>query len=282
MSRRSLNRYLDSCPAFVRNLETRLHPLMSAIIANAAAIVAQLTVEERAPADRTLLIYNGIDPAGPGCDATTRERVRAALGASEDETVLCMVGNLIAYKGHRDLIEACSRLVDRPKWRLLVVGADQDGLEVGLREMCAASGLLSRVAFLGFRSDVPELLAASDIGVLASHEEGLPNAILEYMKAALPVVATDVGGVGELVVAGYTGLVVPPRSPERLADALRTLLEDRDLRGRLGQAGRERVVQEFSLTRTVRDYEAVYDAVAAGAPVATVLDRGRPLTQGKG
>ena len=103
------------------------------------------------------------------------------------------------------------------------------------------------MALLGERADVPELLAAADVFVLSSASEGAPLSILEAMAAGLPVVASNVGGIAELVEDGVTGLLVPPADPVRLAQALARVLDDRDLRQRLGTAGRARARERFDL-----------------------------------
>jgi glycosyltransferase involved in cell wall biosynthesis len=115
------------------------------------------------------------------------------------------------------------------------------------------------VVFAGHRTDVPEILQALDIFVLPSNWEGLPNAVLEAMAAGLPVVATRVGGVPEVVVEGQTGILVPPRDPNALADALLTLLRDPNLRRRMGQAGRQRVQEYFSVDQMVSKTETLYE-----------------------
>jgi glycosyltransferase involved in cell wall biosynthesis/uncharacterized membrane protein len=119
-------------------------------------------------------------------------------------------------------------------------------------------GLSARVELLGERNDVPELLASSDLFVLSSRSEGLPVSVLEAMAASLPVVATDVGGVGELVVHGTTGLLVPPGDAGTLGKALERLLRERNLRRRLGTAARRRAEHEFDLPRWLRAHVDLY------------------------
>ncbi len=111
--------------------------------------------------------------------------------------------------------------------------------------------------------DTPQLLALMDIAVLPSLEEGFPNAVLEAMAAGKPVVATRVGGVPEAVVHGETGLLVPPKDPEALAEAICWLLEHPTEAARFGEAGRRRVTERFELTGMVRQYEAVYERLVA-------------------
>jgi glycosyltransferase involved in cell wall biosynthesis len=138
-----------------------------------------------------------------------------------------------------------------------------------LQEASARLGLQHQVMWLGRRADVPSLLAASDIGVLASHEEGFSNAVLEAMAAGLPMVATAVGGNSEAVLDGETGILVPPHDPTALGQAIACLAMDQARARRLGDAGRERVATQFSLRRCVALYDRVF---------STLIARGEPST----
>ena len=124
-------------------------------------------------------------------------------------------------------------------------------------------GLEDRVHLVGERTDIPEILAASDIFVLPSRWEGLPLTIIEAMMAGLPVVASQVGGVPELVEEGKSGFLVEPRNPHRLAEALSPLLDDPELRFRLGQAGRQRALAHFPLDRMLNTYRTLYTELLA-------------------
>jgi glycosyltransferase involved in cell wall biosynthesis len=128
-------------------------------------------------------------------------------------------------------------------------------------------GLQNRIRFLGERADVPDLLRASDMGILASHEEGFSNAILESMAAGLPMVVTNVGGNAEAIVDGHSGLVVPPGNPPALADAIMRLVEDSPLALALGTRARQRVHAHFSTKACVDRYEALYTGLLAGRAV---------------
>lgn len=252
VSRRSLNDYQAKHPALAR-LEHALHGCMRALLGNSAAVTAQL-VEEGAPKDRVHLIHNGIDLARfEGRRA--RETVRADLGTAEDAVVLACVANLIPYKGHEDLIDALARVPRAPAWELWCAGRD-DGIGEALAARAADLG--GRVKFLGARNDVPDLLAAADLGVLASHEEGFPNAVLEAMASRLPVVATRAGGIPEAVDDGKTGLLVPVRSPAELGAALARLIADPAARRAMGEAGRARVEAEFALDACAAAYARLY------------------------
>jgi len=148
-------------------------------------------------------------------------------------------------------------------WKLFIVGRD-DGIGDDLRAQAVAAGLDRNVVFLGARKDIPALLSACDIGLLCSHEEGFSNAILEGMAAGLPMVVTEVGGNPEAVLNGETGLVVPPRSPRQLADAIVRLAGDQALRARFGAEAKRRVAENFTLDRCAERYGSLYRALLSG------------------
>ena len=183
-----------------------------------------------------------------------------------------LVANLIAYKGHADLLQALGRVRDDlPEgWVLLCAGRD-DGPGDDLKAAATALGIGGGVRWLGERSDVPTLLACADIGLLCSHQEGFSNSILEGMAAGLPMIVTDVGGNPESVVDGVTGMVAPPRDPRALGDAILALARDPERRKAMGEAGRRRAVESFSLEACVARYERLYDTLNSN-------DR-RPVTE---
>ncbi len=246
MSRRSLAAYQAKRPLLAR-IERWLHGRMDAVIGNSDAIARELATEG-VPPEKLRTIRNGIDLA-------RFDRPQAGTGTP---LTLLIVANLIGYKGHADLIDALALARDAlPDWQLLCAGRD-DGLEASLVARAAAAGIGKRVRFLGPREDVPALMATADVAVLASHEEGFPNAAIEAMAAGLPLVATRVGGVPEAAVDGETALLVPPRDPAALAHAIRRLAGDVELRHRLGMAGRERVHRHFGLDTCVLAYRDLY------------------------
>lgn len=267
MSRRSLNNYQKS--AAVRWTERRLHRSMQAVLGNSRKVVEQLR-DEGVPPDRLGLIYNGFDCsayANSGGPAVHRAR----LGIAADAFVMCIVANLIPYKGHHELIAALGLAAPKlpPHWWLLVAGRD-DGIGGALKEQATQLGLQDRISFLGARDDIPAILGASDVGLLCSHEEGFSNAILEGMASGLPMIVTDVGGNAEAVVDGVTGLVVPARDPVRLADAIVRLASDVALRQRFGDAGRLRVIEHFGLQPFVHGHDQLYRDLLDGKRVSDI------------
>jgi len=184
-------------------------------------------------AERTVVIHNAV-----ALEDAPRAR------HENDPPVLVSVGRLQAPK---DFITLTRALVLLPagSFEAVIVGdgRDRPAVEAELQRL----GLRDRVRLAGERYDVPELLAQSDVFVLSSLSEGLPVSVLEAMAAELPVVASRVGGVPELVVEGRTGFLVAPENPAALAGALQPLVEDAELRRRLGAAGRVRVETQFNV-----------------------------------
>lgn len=200
---------------------------------------------------------------GPGQAATRR----AELGIAPEDTVVVTVARLVWFKGLETLIDACALLHQRwPRLRLVIVG---DGpLRAALEQRVADRGASGHVIFAGERSDVPEMLGAADIFALSSVSEGMPISILEAMAARLPVVATSVGGIPELIGAGETGLLVPARDPDAFAAALDKLVAAPALRRSMGAAGRHRLDGVFSAAAMVRRTAALYAALLRSDPPA--------------
>lgn len=269
MSRRSLNVYQRGHPILSR-VERWLHRWLTAALGNSQAVVTQL-MEEGIPANRLGLIYNGID-VSQFDHLPARTVIRSSLSLEQDALTLAIVANLIPYKGHRNLLEALGIIRGQlPRdWVLLCVGTD-NGIGPDLRAYTKSLNLESHVHWLGERHDVPEILHASDIGLVSSHQEGFSNSVLEGMAAGLPMVVTDVGGNGEAVVDGLNGLVVPSQNPQRLGEAIARLAGKPELRRRMGKAGRLRVRQEFEISHCVADYLLLYQGL--------MMDKRRPICE---
>ena len=211
-------------------------------------IFTTVSTEEAADARRLRIagnpvpIGNGRDPAIFRVNPAARAAVRAALGVPDATVVITAVSRLVRHKGYPELL-AAMREMPAELW---VVGerlASDHGED--MEPYFTAAAATARVRRLGYRADVADVLAASDIFVLPSHFEGLPMSVIEAMLCGLPVVATDIRGPREQVVEGETGLLVPPATVGPLAAALRRLVQDPDLRGRLGASGRARAVRLY-------------------------------------
>lgn len=266
MSRRSLRNYQSAYP-LLASAERLLHRRTFGVIGNSQGVVDQLR-EEVADACKVGLIHNGVELPAP-ISVAAGEAVRRSLGIAADAFVIAVVANLVAYKGHRDLIEALGRVQHRlpQPWKLLLIGRD-DGVGEGLRERAAALNISSNILWLGERSDVGNLLAASQIFVLPSHQEGFSNALLEAMAAGVAPVATAVGGNADAVADNENGLLVPAHDPEALGLAISRLANDQALRVRLAGAARQRVSQHFSLAACVGRYDRLYRALVEPYPAS--------------
>lgn len=220
----------------------------------AVAIGAEVARSFRAAYGRNpaRTIPNGVDTA-----AFQRPEARAAWRIAEgfgaDEVLIASVGRLDPQKNPLALIEAFAQV---PVGRLAMAG--EGSLMEAAREKAERLGVEERVRFLGVRADVAEMLSACDIFALASDWEGSPLAVLEAMAAGLPVVATAVGGVPELVEDGVTGILAPPGDVQALASALEALVGDPQRRREMGQAARERS-KRFEVSAMVEAYAALFE-----------------------
>jgi glycosyltransferase involved in cell wall biosynthesis len=214
------------------------------------------------PQDKVVVIPNGIEV--PDVEQPPGGRhARIELGLPTDQAVVGTVARLDPVKRLDVLLQALRSL---PDVYAVIIGDGPD--RARLVTLSEGLELTGRVHFPGQQRDVWPWLAAMDVFALPSDWEGMSNALLEAMAAGLPVVATAVGGTLDVVVEGVNGFLVPPRDPNALAQAITRLLDDPDLRQRMGQAGRERVLQHFSVEqmveRTQNLYEQLLDAKALG------------------
>ncbi len=211
-----------------------------------------IEVERIAP-ERITLIPNGIAGFEPGDGA----RIRRELGIDAEEAVIGSVGHLRREKAYEVLIEAAALLRDAGSPAAVLIAGE--GPERGrLESLISDRGLGGSVRLLGARSDVPDLLAALDVAVCCSDFEGGPLSVMEYMEAGLPVVASDVGGLPELVADGASGLLVSPRDPQGLAAALAVLIGNAGERRRMGDAGQRMRRERWSLEAWIARIEGLY------------------------
>jgi glycosyltransferase involved in cell wall biosynthesis len=210
--------------------------------------------------DQIRVVPNGVNTAALDA-ARPGPEVRRELGLPDQARVIGLVGRLDHWgKGHKELFAALASLKARYPIHALIVGGGRRQAEI--KQAAADLGLATEVHFLGSRRDVPDLLQALDIFVLPSYSEGLSLALLEAMAAGLPVIATRVGGNPELVTDGVTGLLIPPKDAEALAQALERLLADPSQAHTLGQNARSLVVANYSLERLAREINAIYAELA--------------------
>lgn len=203
--------------------------------------------------DRAVFVPNGIPSLPP---ASGRD-VRAELGIGATDPVVTTVGFLRQPKAMDILIEAAARIAPSfPALKILIVGegADRPVYEALIERL----GVQDTVKLLGLRSDVPDLLATSDVAVLSTNSEGSPLSVMEYMDAGLPVVATRVGGIPDLIEHGVHGLLVEPQDPAGLGDAIARVLGDPEEARRMGEQGRERRKREFDIDVMVENLQDLY------------------------
>jgi glycosyltransferase involved in cell wall biosynthesis len=203
------------------------------------------------------LIPNGVDLDACRTPSVSRARWRASEGLAEGDVVVANVASLTPQKDQALLIDAfCDAAAKHTGARLLVAG---EGPERGrLERKIAERGADRRVRLLGHRRDVVELLHASDVFALASRREGNPLSVMEAAAAGLPVVATVVGGVPDLVEQHVNGLLVPPGDREKLASALEAVMTSRRRRSRLGERAQAIAAERFDIRQTARAYERLY------------------------
>jgi glycosyltransferase involved in cell wall biosynthesis len=225
-----------------------------ALVAVSGATAADLRQTLGLASTAVTVIPNGV-PFREG----EREHVRQELGVAPNELLFVSVGNLYPVKGHMLLLKALASLHrsgrERP-WRLAIAGRGEE--EGPLRAYAAAEGLDGRVHLLGYRQDIPDILAAADLFVMPSLSEGLPLALVEAMSAGLPVVASEVGGIPEVVEHDHEALLVPAGEPEALAAALSRLMHDDAAREALGAAARRRALSDFGVRAMGDAYERLY------------------------
>jgi len=232
----------------------------------------QRDLEQWGVATHNVLVnYDGIDVQEFAATSSSRV-LRRELGLSDDHPLIGIVGRVAREKGIEEFIRAAHMVAqERPQARFLVVGSDNAEGRV-LEAYQALAGQLQisdRLFFTGFRSDVADVLHDLDVFVLASWMEACPNSVLEAMAAGTLVVATNVGGVPEMITDGETGLLVPPRDPAALAQGILTALSlPADRRASITQAARQRVGEVFSIERQVRSLAELY---------TTLLSRSRPV-----
>jgi glycosyltransferase involved in cell wall biosynthesis len=251
-----------------RFIERRALDAAHAVVVNAEAIGRDL-IAHGGDGYRIHTVHNGIDierlqPA----PVAGRAEALAALGlpAEPDSLFVTLLANLrLALKDHPTFLRAAQKVKAAvPQARFLLAGEGE--LLEPLQRLAAELGLAKDVIFTGPCTRVSELLSVSDVCVLSSVAEGFPNVIVEYMAASRPVVSTDVGGVAEAIVEGQTGYLVPPRDATRMADRIVSLLKDAPLRETMGRRGREIALARFSLQSQLERTEALYQALALGAP----------------
>jgi glycosyltransferase involved in cell wall biosynthesis len=235
------------------------------------ANVPYLTGKQSVPREKIEVIHNALDRDYGNRVRSGDSAIRGQFGLPDEIPVIVFVGNLLRHKGLHRVINVLCEMTDRP-WHLAVVGHGPE------RNRCerrlGAHGLSGRATFTGkvSGSEVERILSTADLLVLPSSTEGMPYVILEAMASSLPVVATGVYGIPEMVVDGETGILVQTDDTAGLGGALKLLLENPELRKQMGDAARLRFERMFTLDRQLARIETIYARLAGFAPVRSVSD----------
>lgn len=230
-------------------------PAADVVIVNSAGVREFAIKHEGVCPDRIHVIPNGIDPSRYDSSSQRQSILESAgLHNPRTTTIIGSVGRLTRQKGFDVLVNAFARL-KRPECHLLISGVGEEG--PALRKLCMKLGVQDHVGFVGYRRDIPRFLKGLDLYVHPARFEGMPNALLEAMAAACPIVATSVDGSMELIEDGIHGWLVPPEDPIALAEAIDVALSNRDEALRRGVAAKQRAVECFSLDAMITSWEGV-------------------------
>jgi glycosyltransferase involved in cell wall biosynthesis len=236
------------------------NPLTDAVEVNSKiggkAIVSDLGV----PSEKVELVRSGLDLAAFSA-STKRAKLRSELGLNDTHHLVTFIGRLRPVKGVEYGIKSFAAASEQHQnLRMALAG---EGEQLGyLEDLAGQLGISENVTFLGVRNDLPDLLAATDSVLMPSLNEGFPRTAIEAMAAGKPVIATRVGGTPEAIIDGETGILVPAKDVEAMAEALNTLVADGELQTRLGAAGRTRAEQNYSLANYVSRLDGLYQQLS--------------------
>ncbi len=263
VSKRSLANYKKGHP-FLSRLESVGNLLSDVVLANSTAVQNEVLKTESFAGGKIEVIYNGVDMPGRW-DAAQVKAFRAKEGLPEEAALAVCVSNFFAYKGHQELIRAAALLKkDFPGVIYLLIGRDAGSMEAS-KKLAAELGVADSFRFTGVKDNPADYLRAADLFVHPSRQEGFSNSILEAMSAGLPVVACDVGGNAEAVTDSVTGKLAPKEDHAALAAALAYVLKDPAGMKTMGEAGRKKAAEIFSIKRMVSGIEDLYERLAKNA-----------------
>jgi len=235
--------------------------LFSSYIAVSDAVKREIEKRERVRPEKIEVIHNGVN-SELYSDSYDIQRIKVELGIDPSGVVIGMVASFRPIKGHIYLVEAINKLVEKHKnIQVVCVGYKDTEYFTAIKNKIDGLQLQNYFIFTGDRKDIPQLLAVFDIFVISSVNEGFSNAIIEAMAAGKPVVAANSGGNPEAVLHQETGLLFKPCDSQSLADALEQLIEDKNLRERMGKKGKDRVKQDFSFDKMIEKNEELYQKI---------------------
>ncbi|KPJ58989.1 MAG: hypothetical protein AMJ42_02355 [Deltaproteobacteria bacterium DG_8] len=224
-------------------------------IAVSESVKRYIVQKSKIPVEKISVIYNGVNVRKHNSLQT--QNVKAPFDIEAKDMILMTVGRLQKQKGHYYLFHAILKVrKEVAKIKLLIIGEGEE--ENNLKNLAESLDLTDQIIFTGLRFDVENILSMAKIFILPSLWEGMPNTLLEAMAAGRPVIATDVGGVPELVINGETGVLVPPKDSDALASAIIDLLQDELKAEKMGEVGRVRVEKIFNISKTLEKTENLY------------------------
>ena len=243
------------------DINTKIKAITILNLTKELIFVSQFTRDQflriaRGPTEKTKVIYNGIalEEYESQIDIYS---IKSELGLKTNQLIVGNVANLYPVKGHRYFLQAAKEVLQQiPHTRFLVIG--KGPLENELKNEALKIGIFDYVKFLGFRDDVRDLLKIMDVFVLPSLSEGLPLSLIEAMASKVPIVASNVGGISEIVSQGKNGFLVSPGCSDILASKIITLLRDKYMAKKLGMNGYRKVKSQFSLQQMVNKYVELY------------------------
>lgn len=247
---------------------TKVFILIEKIASRITDRIITLTDRERdehiekgiAPVERFITIHSGVTLNRFKDLAVHREKKKEELGIPKNGSVIGTVGRLVPVKGQKYLVAALERLIKEfPETVLVIVG---DGhLRPELEKQAEEAGIRKNIIFTGWRREVPEILSLFDILVFPSLNEGMGKVLVEGMALEKPIVASNAGGIRDLIEDGRNGILVPPKNPEVLANAISKLMKNRALAENLGKNGRDRVYPDFDASTMVAKIEGLYESL---------------------
>jgi glycosyltransferase involved in cell wall biosynthesis len=244
-------------PAFWLRLKYRPY---AKIVAISARIESQLVTGARIDAQRVARIASAVDTSSYRPAPAARNTLLERMGLDTEAVVIGMAGQLIARKGHRLLLDSLPSVLDaHPRARVLLFG--RGPLEAAIRRRIETLGIAGRARLVGYRDDFVELLPGLDLLVHPAQREGMGSVVLEALACGVPVIASRVGGIVDVIEDGVHGVLVSPEEPRLLGRAISAMIADAGTRRSLAQAGRQRVREHFSVESMTTEYKALYASV---------------------
>ena len=231
--------------------------LSDKIIVNSEAIIDEMINFDSVDLNKVICIRNGINLEKFNVKDYCINNMRSTLSLSNSDFAWAKVANFSSIKGHKDLINAFKNIHIKYNSKLILIGKDNGALNE-LKDLVATLGLESKIKFLGFREDIPEILLAMDGYICASHTEGFSNAILEAMASGLPIVATNVGGNPEIIRNEKNGLLVKSKDINALTRAMIKIMEDSHLSQKISKDALKTVNQKYNTNKMIKSHIDIY------------------------